>query len=108
MALASSMVADVMALPNPRQALPMSKLRHDDGRPSWWCTAQATDGSRFSLHTEVEIRMPICDGSMPAFSMAARPAMAAASANETSSSHQRRSSMPARPDSRPGRNPLRS
>lgn len=40
--------------------------------------AQATDGSRWCLHTDVEMSMPISDGSMPDSSMALRPATAAA------------------------------
>ncbi len=63
-----------MPLMNPRQALPTSKFRQLGGSSRWWCTAQATDGSRWCLHTEVEMSMPIRLGSMPAASIALRPA----------------------------------
>ena len=58
--------------------------------------------------TEVEISMPTSCGSIPAESSAARPARPAACSKVTSSGHQRRASIPARPSRVPALTPVRS
>ena len=100
--------ASWMPLTNPRQALARSKFRQLVGRPSWWCTATAVDGSRCSRETDVLIITPTCSGWMPASASALAPAIAAPSAKLTSSGHQRRSRTPASLTSMPGSRPTRS
>ncbi len=99
--------ASCMPLRNPRQALATSKFMHIGGRPSAWCTATAADGSRCARLTELSTSSPTRAGSTPASASAFAPAMAAASAKPTSRGHQRRSVMPARFSSSPGRSPTR-
>ena len=95
--------ASCMPLTKPRQALDRSKFMQADGRPSWWWTATALLGSRWSRHTEVSMSSAILAGSTPDSAIALAPAMAAASAKLTSGPHHRRSWMPATLSSIPAR-----
>ena len=99
--------ASSMPLRKPRQALAMSKLGQELGRPSAWCTPEAVDGSRYSRLTEVLTSSPISAGSIPLSLIALAPAIAAPSTKVQPSDHQRRSRMPARRSSKPGRRPTR-